>query len=270
MELSALGRVAVLVMLASCAAQTSGTGFDEDSGSPATNDGGGSFGGDSGSPPPSYDSGSPPPYDSGSPPPCSSALIDDMEHGDGTIIKQCGRVGAWYTYNDATNGATQVPGAGTSFMPSPIVPPRGSSAHAARSTGNGFTGWGAGMGFDLNSQGAQSQKGTYDASAYTGFTFWARSGTGTASAIRFNVPDKDTDPSGGVCSPSSKCNDHYGVNLTLTDQWVQYTVKYGDLHQLGWGTVAPSFDAAHMIGVQVQLAPNATFDVWIDDISFVP
>src|SRR5438552_3422405 len=32
-------------------------------------------------------------------------LIDDMNDGDGSILVASGRVGAWYTYNDATPSA---------------------------------------------------------------------------------------------------------------------------------------------------------------------
>jgi hypothetical protein len=78
-------------------------------------------------------------------------VIDDMEGATGSILTKEGRVGAWYTYNDATAGATETPG--VPFLPSVITPPRGASTYAARMQGAGFTTWGAGMGLNFNDPG---------------------------------------------------------------------------------------------------------------------
>jgi hypothetical protein len=219
--------------------------------------------------PPPSDTTPPPPTDTGPPVACT-ALIDDMEHGDGSIIACTGRIGYWYTYNDATAGGTQTPAAGGPFTPTAIPGGRGTSMHAAHTSGSGFTTWGAGMAFDLNNAGgAGAVKGVYDASAYTGLTFWAKIDSGSG-AVRLNVADKDTDPSGGVCSPAAKCNDHYGSNLTLTTTWTEYTIAFSSLTQQGWGEVAPGFNAKQLMAIQFQSGPGVSFDVWIDDISFKP
>jgi hypothetical protein len=200
------------------------------------------------------------------PPPCMKTLIDDMEHGDGTILKNCGRVGAWYTYNDQTAQAVQTPSMGANFIPDTI--PNGGrmgSLHAAHTSGMGFTTWGAGMGFDVNNAGMSKQ--TYDASMFAGIRFWVMSQSG-AMAVRFNVADKDTDPAGGVCSPMAKCNDHFGSNLSVSSTWQQISVKFSDMKQQGWGQPANAFNPSTMYGVQFQFAPNVTFDLWVDDIEF--
>ena len=254
------------VLAAVLVACATSTGNDEDDAGKKTDSG----------PLPPQDSGSnpdtggpPPPQDSGGPPPtCTQPMIDDMEHTDGSILSNCNRVGFWFTFNDATANATQTPAQGANFLPS-LIPSggRGSSMHAAHTSGSGFTVWGAGMGFDLNDQGGTSTKQVYDASNFTGFTFWVMAGAGGATSVRFNVPTKATDPLGGLCSPSSKCNDHFGTTVQLTTSWTQVTIKFSSLQQLGWGTVA-TFQASQLYGVEFQFDPNKTFDLWVDDISF--
>src|SRR5690606_1927607 len=97
-------------------------------------------------------------------------LIDDLDDGDASIAEVGGRIGAWYTYNDETTGGEQAPPSDSDFAPSAGGPT--DSGFMARTTGSGFTEWGAGMGFDLNNPG--DAKGTWDASAFTGVAFKAR------------------------------------------------------------------------------------------------
>jgi hypothetical protein len=214
---------------------------------------------------------------SASPEPCPtpSTLIDDMENGLGSIAPICGRTGYWYTYNDMTAGALQTPAAGKPFTDSAIVPPRttddgGTSSMAARTTGSGFTAYGAGMGFDLDDPGAGAAKHTYDASSYSGVTFWAMGSAG--GSVRFNVPDKATDPSGGICMGSTgtdQCNDHHGHALMLTTTWAQFTFTWAQLTQQGFGYAEATLDTSNLVGMQFQVAaPTGSFDVWIDDIAF--
>jgi hypothetical protein len=200
-----------------------------------------------------------------------------MENGMGAIFSVCGRMGYWYTYADSTAGATLTPAVMMPFKDSMITPPRprgdaGVSTMAAMMSGMGFTVYGAGMGFDLSNPGGGAAKSTYDATkyAYTGVTFWAMGSAG--GAVRFNVPDRATDPSGGVCMGStgtSQCNDHHGHALALTTSWQQFTFTWADLTQQGYGYAEASLDVAHLVGMQFQVgSPTGTFDVWIDDISF--
>ena len=197
-------------------------------------------------------------------------VIDDMEGATGSILTKEGRVGAWYTYNDATAGATETPG--VPFLPSVITPPRGASTYAARMQGAGFTTWGAGMGLNFNDPGdgaGGSKKGTYDASTFAGITFWAKIGAGSTGAVRVNVSTKETDPAGGTCSPAAKCSDHFGKSVNLTSDWAEYLIKFADLAQLGWGQPVAKFNAAAVYACQFQVAKGTTFDVWIDDVAFV-
>jgi hypothetical protein len=197
-------------------------------------------------------------------------LIDDMEDGDGSILAKNGRVGAWYTYNDASMAGMQTP--------APMVPytmtagGEGGSAFASESKGSGFAIWGAGFGFNLHDPGDGangSAKTIYDGSAYKGIAFWAKAGAGSTQALRVNISDKDTDPAGGVCMPAEKCNDHFGTDIHLTTDWAMYTVTFADIAQLGWGQSVAAFDPAHLYAVQFQVGKSTMFDVWLDNVAFL-
>src|SRR5262245_17096935 len=71
-------------------------------------------------------------------------LIDDMEDGDGSIVTASGRIGAWYSYNDASTTGMQKPQAMTPFMME--TGGRDGKGFAAATSGAGFTVWGAGFG----------------------------------------------------------------------------------------------------------------------------
>jgi len=197
-------------------------------------------------------------------------MIDDMDDGDGSILATAGRIGAWYTYNDATATGMQKPVAMTPFTMESGG--RDGKGYAAATSGSGFTVWGAGMGFNLHDPGDGmngSAKITYDASAYSGIAFWAKAGPGSVSSLRVNVSDKNTDPAGAVCAPADKCNDHFGKDIRLTEAWTLYTMAFSDLLQLGWGQPSASLDVAHLYAVQFQVAKGVTFDVWLDDVAFL-
>ncbi len=223
---------------------------------------------DTGTPP--VDTGTPP-VDTGTPPtdtgtPCTTPMIDDMELGLSGIGKACGRLGFWYTYNDATTGATQTPSAGSSFLPETIPGGRDASTKAAHTSGSGFTTWGAGMAFDLNNAGGSATKGTHSAAGFSGITFFAKASG--SLALRVNVSTAATDPVGAICS-GAKCNDHFGSSITLSTTWTAYTLAFKDIKQQGWGTPA-TFDATKLIGLQFQVDKSTTFDFWVDDVAFVP
>ncbi len=228
---------------------------------------------DTGTPPP-VDTGTLPPVDTGSPPPtdtdpgpCSTAVIDDMEGGEAGIKKICGRSGYWYTYNDGTSGGTQTPAPGASCVPADIPGGRAGSTKAQHTTGSGISTWGAGLAFDLANAGGTSSKTTYDASKYSGITFFAKASA--TLSLRVNLPTKGTDPLGGICTPSSKCSDHNGSTISVGTSWAPVTLLFKDMKQLGWGMPA-TFDPKTVYAVQFQVDKGVAFDFWIDDIAFVP
>jgi len=205
--------------------------------------------------------------------PTNVDMIDDMEDGDGSIITTNGRVGAWYAYNDLADGkdttGTQTPAAMTPGFPmADITPPRGTSTKSAETKGGGFTGWGAGVGFDLNNDGTMKQP--YDASQFTGITFFARSTATGPGSLRVNVQDAQTAPEGGICDPKATkgCNDHRGTSVTLTSDWKQFTLPFAAMKTLNFGQQFPTFMTDKLFAIQFQVGVNVNFDFWIDDIAF--
>jgi hypothetical protein len=193
------------------------------------------------------------------PPVPTLRVIDDFEDADDFILEHDGRVGRWTAFNDGTG--TQSPPAGVGNFASST--PGRDSGYAARTTGSGFTSWGAGIGFDLNNDGSGKQ--VYDASGYVGVSFWARAAAPVV--VRFNVSDVNTDPDGGVCTG---CFDHFGIDIALTTEWHKYLVVWSLLGQQGWGSPQTALDTAQLYGMQLQFGPNQSFDLWVDDVALVP
>ncbi|WP_437567160.1 hypothetical protein [Sorangium sp. So ce542] len=199
-------------------------------------------------------------------------MIDDMEDDDNAIEAAGGRVGYWYTFNDKTEGATQNPppdpsGTGeTPFAMTALEPARGQSKYAARSWGEGFTGWGIGFGFDLKSE--DGDKTPYDASAYTGITFWAKVGPGASTTASVLISDPGTDAVGGVCT--DECDAWQKSLAGISEEWQQFTIPFADLKQGGWGTPAGTteIDATKLYSIQFQVGMAESFDIYIDDLAF--
>jgi hypothetical protein len=208
------------------------------------------------------------------------SLIDDMETADANIPAIDGRQGFWSVANDGTVGGKQTPS--PTVVMSLIPGGRGTSLSAFHTTAMGFTKTGALIGVDLNRKGTVRQ--TYDASAYNAVHFWIRVETGSPTAVHFSILDKHTDPGGALCcisitpmncagggsAANGLCYDHFGTDLPpATTQWVEQTVTFAALSQVGWGeNSVTALDAAHVFGIQLNWLSPA-MDLWIDDISFV-
>jgi hypothetical protein len=199
--------------------------------------------------------------------PGGDSLIDDMEDKDGSILGIEGRQGAWYTYNDETAGGTQAPEVGKDFAMATLAPPRGDSTAAANTSGEGFTDWGAGVGFDLDNTG--TTKATYDASAFSGIKLYAKIGPGSSKSLRINVVDKQTAPEGGICKEAdAECFDDFGAGVALTEEWKEITLAFADLTQQGFGKKFDAVDASALYAIHFQVDAGSKFDLWIDDVSF--
>jgi hypothetical protein len=202
--------------------------------------------------------------------PCvPSTMFDDMEDGDGLICANAGRTGAWTMFL-GENGQVDPP-AGAITASAPIPGGRGASTRAMHFSGIGFTAPSyATIGGSLGA--------AYDLTPFTALRFWARSGSGPL-AVRVDIPSLATEgiPEGGTCVPTTLlCYDYHGANVQVTASWEQYYVTFSQLTQLGWGRPA-ALDLAHSMWIQFHYSPvigNLTnpgsFDLWIDDIEFVP
>ncbi len=119
-----------------------------------------------------------------------------------------------------------------------------------------------------------------DLSAYQGLVFWAMSSTSTR--LKVLVEDADTDALGGRCGQTGasddQCGDAFSRQVSLTDNWKRYEVKFSELSQGGWGHIAPSGKldprTVYLIGFQINgpqsdTAPPVETTFWVDDIYLV-
>jgi hypothetical protein len=184
-------------------------------------------------------------------------MIDDFEDGDDQLWAVEGRGGKWYAFDDGTGTASP---ARDAFATSAAEDRPTSAVH---STGEGFSDYGGGVGFGLS--------GCYDASAYTGVSFWAKADTSVLATIRFSVATSDTRPEaqGGTCTGTG-CGDNYGIAIELTDEWKQYEIKWTDMFQVNWGKKF-AFNNHNLLGVDFTAYSDTKpfgWDFWVDDIAF--
>lgn len=211
------------------------------------------------------------------------AQIEDMEDGNGTILRREGRQGTWFMDNDGT-GMLESPMSQASPT-SEILGGRGDSTRAIHFSGSGFTGYGAQIGFSFveNAMGKQ----VYDISMYKGIRFYGAvgedpgEGSGDAVLVQVNISTIQTDPHTDASNPeplcdveAEECFDHFGWDVMLEGSWQEYALRFNamDFAQRGFGLPA-LWDPEHALQVifKVEGAPDpgVSFDFWIDDISFI-
>lgn len=195
---------------------------------------------------------------------CASGFaIDDAEDNNNQVLLRGGRSGYWYTFVDKA-GSTITPPSQITFLMSPGG--ARSSQYAARMMGKVSPAGQplfAGMGFSFT-----DPKAAYDATAFSGVSFYARVGPGSTASVRLKVPDANTDPVGKVCS---ECFNDFGADLTLTGEWQKYVAPFAAMKQMdGWGAPHPAaIDKSKLFGLQWQVTqPGASYDVWVDDVQF--
>jgi hypothetical protein len=192
------------------------------------------------------------------------------------------RIGYWFTYNEKTDtpssSCTQAPApdpAGLLPFPPTAMPGNG-SMYGAKTSGTGCTStWGAGIGVDFNNCNMKSN--AYDASAYTGISFWYKSKT----PIRVLVGTKPNLPTaeGGACA--SDCYNHHGKNFAASTAGTTASITWAELSgttQIGSPAADPQtygtkrgFNPAQLLNLQVQVdqSGGASFEIWLDDLSFL-
>ena len=190
------------------------------------------------------------------------AKIDDGEDNNNQVLVQDGRSGYVYTYVDPS-GSSIDPAAGAQFAMSPGGANGSQYAlHIGGQIANANLVYAA-LGMNLT-----DPKGPYDASKYKGISFFAKKGPGSTGKVRIKMPDKNTDPDGGVCGA---CANDFGFALTLSEQWQKYIVPFSALRQeSGWGNPRPRSVASEAIyAIQFQVNDKGRpFDIWIDDLAF--
>lgn len=193
-------------------------------------------------------------------------LIDDMDDGTAVIPTMNGRRGAWSDSLIDSSGATMVPDPSKPFFVTDTKDVCRKYAVYVYGQTSVDSGAGANFGFSLGSP--------YDASLYTGLSFWAKIDEGTDGPLRVDLPDGDTDPRGAMCSTNlsdtaNLCWSHFGYRLVLTATWTQYTIPFSKLSQDPWGYQASKFDPSRLYSVTFAIGDTDTFGIWIDEVAFL-
>jgi hypothetical protein len=188
----------------------------------------------------------------------SAPLLDDMEDQNARILLNDGRSGSWSLFSDGTGQVK--PQAGGVLHPSRIPGSRGKSRFALHASGGRFTDWG------LNVSAELSPRNCYDASVYAGVQFWAR-GKGRIQ-VGARMMDVVEVAFGGLCTKD--CYNVHKANVDLGPAWAHHVVRWPDLEQ-GVYPGRVEFDAARLQSIDFGVySADTPFDVWIDDVSFLP
>jgi len=197
--------------------------------------------------------------------PATEGIISDGEANSNQVNPLKGRGGYWYVFADKQGSeVTPMPGdqGGTFSMAEGGAK---GSKYAARMQGTVGGGEPVYVGMGLN---FVDPKGQYDAGKYKGVSFWAKKGAGSVGNVRLKVPDAATEPDGKLCSD---CYNDFGADLTLTEEWQQFTIPFAAMKQMkGWGSPHPAaIDATKLYGLQFQVnEKGGKFDIWVDEIEF--
>jgi len=218
-------------------------------------------------------------------------LIDGMEEGTNLIPVEGGRQGAWYTFNDESEGGMQtpegafVPAAGGSPNSDASIP---ETLGAARTSGTGFVDWGAGIGVNLNDPGCAevddagecigeaSIPMNYDASGFTGVSYYVRYwGDLPGAPISFKVVTEGVtlEVDGGTCVvvDGAQCEIAHQTSKPAYDGlWRAYEIPFSDLIQPSYaGTNLIPFDPTTVRSLQWQVTQIVpVFDFAIDEVCF--
>lgn len=204
----------------------------------------------------------------------ATALVDDMEDGDGTLAPIAGRNGTWWVDGDATPGAEIAPpiDADVPIAAEPMGEGRCGSEYAMHVRGRGFDDWGVHLAFSLRYDAAGLAP--VDLSGYAGISFWARVGGEHDATLRVGFQDANSAPPGGRCDPegsaAAACYDTFGTEVQpLSPEWQQYRLYFARLEQRGVGLSADALDVERLYGMEFSLSPERHFDLWVDDLFLI-
>ena len=193
--------------------------------------------------------------------PCAHALraaggaprIDDFEDSDSMSLLAEGRGTPWMLFFDYDVAAVRF------LTPEYRPEPEPDNRYGLNLSGPLLRDWGASIQLRFH-QGA-----CYDASAYRGIELWAR-GPGR---VFVGVREVNTTPRrwGGTCDEDCY-NDHL-ARLDLEETWQHYQVEWEEMRQRGYDTRPVDPSSLHTLVILVR-AEDSPFDLWIDDIGFLP
>jgi hypothetical protein len=183
-------------------------------------------------------------------------VIDDFEDNDMSLARAGGRTGSWVGY--------ETPATATVFgEPSAECVAHGK--YSGHLIGNNLAAFASNWNGVLIDPFAMAIP--FDASAYSGFSFWVATGDSALAPLSLpvGVMTTDTAAGGGICEP---CGDYYRLrrSIPLTHSWTRWVVKFSDLAQSGQGRPQVPLRANQLVSLMIW--PENTYDIWIDDLRF--
>jgi len=190
-------------------------------------------------------------------------LVDDVEDGDDAIIPQAGRQGSWFAFASNQTGDDKVE---VDLVVRDDRPGSTFSAHFAETVE------------EYGGLGVSLAEVSYDASRYSGVTFWARRSEGSLGTFYVAFPNIDTHDKIGTCrtaDPPKKCNDHWACRVQIGTEWQRFAVLFDELAQAGWDDFyhVDAFQRAGLkditLNVRGGTGVQVSFELWLDDIAFI-
>lgn len=180
-------------------------------------------------------------------------LVDDFEDGDDSVLANEERGGLWRWVRD-----TDAPGTAPALLPVPRPNKTSKNQLALHVKGERLREWGASVEFVFTGN-------CYDASVYAGIAFQARGSTRVYVAPRevTVIPVAE----GGLCEKD--CHNPHVLQLELEPRWKKYEVRFDQVEQRGYDK--PKLDSTRLHSLAFLIRPEDTpYDVWLDDIEFIP
>ncbi len=206
-----------------------------------------------------------------------TGVLSDFEGGTAKLLDLEGRQGSWFLYDDGTAGGTQTPAKVVNMPLAAEGPGACNSMFAFHTGGSGFDSW-AGVGVNLAPKAMDGKKAGADLSAYSALTFRAKAAAPVL--VRVAISDKNTEPDGGVCTVTTvntdktRCADHFGKEITIGANWMDYKIPFSEFAQRGFGLAVPSgLDKKNAFTLffqaRAQGAGALSYDLWLDDVRLV-
>jgi len=208
--------------------------------------------------------------------PSQSLLIDNFDDAENSFEGN-GLNGSWYGYNDESVSGVQIP-TGSEIRSEPGGP--GGTGYALHVQGEGFSDWGSGFVGQFAAT-ASGQACLFDASAYSGVSFWVKGSVEADPAVdgerydpdllRLLVIEKDVVPraEGGDCdADEGACWDSHRIKFPVDPCWRLHAVTFDELLPDGYGFDGGQLDLNELYNVNFEIGRGNRYDLWIDEVSF--
>lgn len=185
-------------------------------------------------------------------------MIDDLEDGDLNGLKLEGRNWSWSQFDDATDGTQYL----TIVQLSDAL---GKGDNVLYVRGGDWTKTGGGLSASLAYNTSPRSFGVYDASAYTGIQFWAKTVGLNQFKVEVGTPETTSVNGGGICLEN--CPAHFSNTVPVNDSWIQVRISFESFN-LSIGKHSLPLDPARIKSIHFSFETHGDYEVWVDDFSF--